>query len=357
MSSLSRAFTLRSKRTKDDIKETSPPPSLPGRSASMRYTDRPVDIRTISSPVALLSTTNMLSYNAPDVSSVRAQRKASNSVSSGSSLRSSADESDTSTISTNSRDTASTDVSSIGSSSPAASPETKELDRMSYFPSSRTLNRSPSTTLAPPLPSTQRISKSVSTSALRPSSTLILDSERVVSPEIPQRAASHSKKAHEVLARKRSLQTMSRQNSVSSIKSTSLEKRNSFEFFSGKITDAPAPSLPSFGFQSAPSPLQSNPPQTSHHSASHSGNHPFGKELMQLDEIAEEFGGAVRDVEREGDLRAMRQKGLQRFRAEDYMREIEKMLGGFSKPHNLPVVPERAIAYPTHVQQEEVAWI
>jgi len=66
---------------------------------------------------------------------------------------------------------------------------------------------------------------------------------------------------------------------------------------------------------------------------------------MQLDEIAEEFGGAVRDAEREGDIRAMRQRGLQRFCAEDYMREIQSLLGGFLSP------------YPSHVQQQEVAWI
>lgn len=78
---------------------------------------------------------------------------------------------------------------------------------------------------------------------------------------------------------------------------------------------------------------------------------------MQLDEIAEEFGGAVRDVEREGDIRAMRQKGLQRFRAEDYLMEIETLLGGFVKPFGLPAVLERPTAYPSHVQQEEVAWI
>ncbi|QDS67847.1 hypothetical protein FKW77_007542 [Venturia effusa] len=355
---------MRSKRSKENPTEISPTSSpVPDRAASMRYrSDKPVDIRTISSPVALLSTTNMLSYNAPDVSSVRAQRKASASVSSGSSSHSSADESDRSTISTASRDTASTDVSSIGSSSPAASSDQKDLDRMSYFPSSRTLHKSPSTalarspsiTLAPP--SSKRLSKSVSTSELRARSP-IFENELASSPEIPQRTPSHSKRAHEVLARKRSLQTMSRQNSVSSIRPTSLEKRNSFEFFNRNVTDAPAPTLPALGFSSPPS--LPNSPHRSHNSASHSSNHPFGKELMQLDEIAEEFGGAVRDVEREGDARVMRQKGLQRFRAEDYVREIEKLLGGPSSPFSLPAVPEWEIVVTDspHVRQQEVTWI
>lgn len=54
--------------------------------------------------------------------------------------------------------------------------------------------------------------------------------------------------------------------------------------------------------------------------------HPFGRELEQLEEIAEEFGGAVRDAEREADLAVMREKGLRRFCADDYMREIEPLV-------------------------------
>lgn len=66
---------------------------------------------------------------------------------------------------------------------------------------------------------------------------------------------------------------------------------------------------------------------------------------MQLDEIAEEFGGAVRDVEREGDIRVMRQKGLVRFCADDYLREIQSLSSGFFS------------SYPSHPQQQEMAWI
>jgi hypothetical protein len=54
-------------------------------------------------------------------------------------------------------------------------------------------------------------------------------------------------------------------------------------------------------------------------------SHPFGKELEQLDEVAEEFGGAVRDAEREADLNIMRRLGLRRFCAEDYIKEIEPL--------------------------------
>jgi hypothetical protein len=81
-------------------------------------------------------------------------------------------------------------------------------------------------------------------------------------------------------------------------------------------------------------------------STSSSQHRPFDKELMQLYEIAEEFGGALRDVERESDLRVIRQKGLARFCADDYLREIQSLSSGFF-----------ASAYPSHPQQQEVAWI
>jgi hypothetical protein len=56
-----------------------------------------------------------------------------------------------------------------------------------------------------------------------------------------------------------------------------------------------------------------------------SSSHPFGKELEQLDEIVEEFGGAFRDAERDADLEMMKTRGLQKFCANDYIMEIEPL--------------------------------
>jgi len=39
-------------------------------------------------------------------------------------------------------------------------------------------------------------------------------------------------------------------------------------------------------------------------------------------EIAEEFGGVVRDAAREADARVMRQRGLKKFCADDYMTDL-----------------------------------
>jgi hypothetical protein len=60
--------------------------------------------------------------------------------------------------------------------------------------------------------------------------------------------------------------------------------------------------------------------------------HPFGKELEQLDEIAEEFGGAVRDAEREADVSFMRQHRLAKFSVADYLEDLEPIFNHFFRP-------------------------
>lgn len=54
-------------------------------------------------------------------------------------------------------------------------------------------------------------------------------------------------------------------------------------------------------------------------------NHPFGKELEQLNEVAEEFHEAVRDVEIDEDSQIMRKKGLVKLCAADYLMELEPL--------------------------------
>ena len=53
--------------------------------------------------------------------------------------------------------------------------------------------------------------------------------------------------------------------------------------------------------------------------------HPFGKELEQLNEIAEEFNGVVRDAEMEADLAVIRERNLATFCAADYLAEIQPL--------------------------------
>jgi hypothetical protein len=120
-------------------------------------------------------------------------------------------------------------------------------------------------------------------------------------PILPQRAASHSKQAHESLSRKRSVQRM---------QSPPTSARASSEF------------TPSLG-ASVEAPR----------------DNPFGKELEQLDEIAEEFGQTVRNAEYDADTAYMRSHNLGVYAASDYLNEIHGM-----------------IAETFHEQREASAW-
>jgi hypothetical protein len=85
------------------------------------------------------------------------------------------------------------------------------------------------------------------------------------------------------------------------------ENRNSFDFFRADVD------------------LPKSQPQT----------HPFGKELEQLDEAVEEFDGAfqeIRSVERDNDFAVMKQQGLAKFCADEYLREIRPIYSRIFTP-------------------------
>lgn len=275
--SLARAVTKRMKRTEVPKEPTSPP----NRSQSVKIPSGHIDRTKISLPVALVSTTNMLSYNAPDIATMRHASSSSN--------HSSADDSDHSVSgrsrasSNSSRDTTLTDASSVESS--PISPAPNHLS--GYFAPGKQLRKSASTT------SLHRVK------------------EETVEPVpiLPQRALSHSKRAHERLAAKRSTQNMGSRGSLNSTGSTgslrhSREQRSSLDMFKGAIQEE---------------------------------NHPFGRELEQLNEIVEEFGGVVRDAESEADIATMRSKNLAAFCAADYLAEIQPLFNQrFGVPHQAP---------------------
>lgn len=70
-------------------------------------------------------------------------------------------------------------------------------------------------------------------------------------------------------------------------------------------------------------------------------NHPFGKELEQLNEVVEELGGTIRDAEAQEDLAAMRERGLMKWSVDDYLMELRPLyLGSFgSRNHPTSVSP------------------
>jgi len=106
-------------------------------------------------------------------------------------------------------------------------------------------------------------------------------------PAIPQRAMSHTKATHKALARRRSQSKKSPPNSVHNP-----QTRSSAEM----VKSEPEPA------------------------------HPFGRELEQVNELAEEFG--MRDSVVDEDARVLQQKGLRRFGAQEYRMEIEGLFGG-----------------------------
>ncbi|KAL1633185.1 hypothetical protein SLS56_003048 [Neofusicoccum ribis] len=319
---ISRSLTTR--RAKKPEKVT----TAPSRAFSMKKSSNPSINRVqISGPVNLISTTNMLSYNAPDIAGmdIAAMRQAS----AGSHSTSHSEESDRSSTSSNSRGV-STDASSLDSL--PTSPETNHLT--GFFDSAKTAAPERSHT-----PRSAANSVSHSSKSSRPSMEQVkrsleskrsmdnmqskrsLDSKRSFDissskrtletkrsmdsiraaqesnrkaqesiPSVPQRARSHSKEAHEVMARKRSIRNIGPPNSLHSRSSSLQEQRASVDMFKSGGSVEP--------------------------------NHPFGRELEQLNEVVEELGGVIRDVEMDEDTKFMLERGLQKFCASDYLAEI-----------------------------------
>lgn len=251
--SLARAFTIKRE------KEQQPANLHVGRAASTRN-GRPVKRSQISAPVALISSTNALSYDAPDLPTARRLHLRSVTGSSGTSTSSSSsDESDAPSLSFDGTDRDSIDDS----------PATPEPNHLScYFKpavDTKTPHRSP----------------------------VISSHSSFDAPSIPQRVPSHSKKAHEFVHRKRSVQRLMSP-------PASQVQRNSSDFFSNWSQPVEAP------------PQETTP----------SSENPFGNELAQLDVVAEEMSHAVCDAAAQEDQHIMQTYGLALLGANDYTSEI-----------------------------------
>ncbi|KFY37619.1 hypothetical protein V494_04693 [Pseudogymnoascus sp. VKM F-4513 (FW-928)] len=251
---LSRAFTTR-KGSK--TQNTAP---VPSRSLTTKHSFQAGTIRNkISGPMELISTTNMLSYNAPDLNPI-----------STSSPTSSGDESDLPSMSHSASTTPDSSVRGSGSSSTTPiSPSPNHLS--SYFANA------------------DNKQSSIPTAGI--------DS----TPSIPKRAMSHTKKSHEILSRQRSTRQASQSSNHSSISASTPRKPSIYNPHTS--TDFFSPSAPAFD----------------------STANPFGNELAQVRELAEEYsGGATRRAlsEEENDLFS---KGLCKFSAADYMNEIQDL--------------------------------
>ncbi|KAK8181869.1 hypothetical protein HDK77DRAFT_82132 [Phyllosticta capitalensis] len=301
---LSRSLTTRRAKKADRVN------SPPARAFSVR---KPAGSNSservkISGPVNLISTTNMLSYHAPDIIPKGVRQATIDTYSSNASTRST-DESDHSSTSSRSRQV-STDASSLESA--PTSPESHQARGGFFDPPPRAdrakaLHRSASTTsLSRPGISPRSSAESQTKKSLEPKRSVdnIRQQRDVahrtpetipeITPEVPRRARSHSKEAHEIMARKRSVRSgQPPALSPHSRNGSKHEQRSSFDMF-----------------------------KHGHSSSDVDPAHPFGRELEQLNEVVEELGTTIRDVALDEDTRHMRDKGLARFCAADYLAEI-----------------------------------
>jgi hypothetical protein len=318
--SLARAFTTR--RVKQSIqaaeeKANTRSNSVRGSVGTLRH--------KISSPVELIHTTNMLSYNAPDIHPMSAS-------STGSSHRSDDDMSMSDSALTN----GTTPPTSPDVESPAKRSRSPEPNHLSCFFS-----------VAP-------VQQQTAAPAARPEA-----------PVIPQRAASHSKKQYNTLVRQRSASGLSHQSQQSqrtlSTKASFTFSRSSSTSTSTSVSSTPVhhhqhkPKLPSTA-SPAPAPIPASPPrqqslprQRSNSNSSsgrrefaepqqpqqhqHHHHHPFGNELAQVSELAEEYGVQEQMVDMtEREEQAMLQKGLLKFSADEYMSDVRGLFASFMVP-------------------------
>ena len=269
--SIARAFTTR-RAKRPETAEPQNVSSMTRAFSTRQQGKHPLKGNQISGPIELLSTTNMLSYNAPDIQGTPRIRHISTSTTSNSNSRAASTASAASHRSAsesengNSSPASMTDASSVTDSGPP-SPEPNHLSM--YF-------------RAPP----KTVSRSQSTSSLQSKASHGKSLSMDGTPSIPQRAPSHSKRAHQNMARKRSL---NHSGSVPNLRASKEAKRPSAEAFTRGSVEP---------------------------------SHPFGKELDQLMEVAEEFNGAVRSIELDEDYSFMQSSGLGHFNANDYMLEI-----------------------------------
>jgi hypothetical protein len=258
--SLSRAFT--SRRSKGAVNDA--PPPMPKRSLTTKHSDT-IRQQKISHPIELISTTNMLSYSAPDINRSRSSTNSSvGSMTSGSSA---------------------SDASSPSIVTPATSPEYSSTE------SSPVSNK---------MPDLNNLSAYFPTSPT---------GEDV--PRIPQRAPSHTKKSSEHLARKRS---MSR---VSAPKG-SLSSRQ----LSSSTNSLHAPP----NGRTSKSSLSTTRSSMNMLSPKSDAEHPFGNELAQVSELAEEYGSSKQHLPiLDAEERELISLGLFKFGADDYMNELQEI--------------------------------
>ncbi|KAI1209095.1 uncharacterized protein F4807DRAFT_109980 [Annulohypoxylon truncatum] len=290
--SLARAFTTRRKQSSQDLG------ILPQRSNTTARKDS-ISVRNkISGPMALTHTTNMLAYNAPDL---YPQPESSPTESSKS-------------------DDSSTDTPRTSASSPPTSPDLPSATR----PGSPEPNHlscyfvAPGNKQAPPVVNE--------------------------APVIPKRSPSHTKKASmDNLANKFSRLSNQSNKSVSTKASFSLSRSSSTSTTATSVSSGSfsrKPSISSPSVPAMPSMVTSPPPARPNFRRDYSDTqHPFGQELAQVSELAEELGVKEKMQVIDEEEQELIAKGLRSFRPEDYLAEVQGLFATFFKPEPAAMAP------------------
>ncbi|KPM38066.1 hypothetical protein AK830_g8484 [Neonectria ditissima] len=289
--SLARAFTTRKARMGNDVGDFS---HSPQRSNSSRGHNGQMMRQKISGPIQLVHTTNMLSYNAPDLPQPALRNKAS--------IRS-----------TDSSESISEAPSA--ESSPPTSPDVSPVHEC-------------------PGPQPNHLS----TYFMVPDKALGL-ARQADAPAIPRRSPSHTKQnSYEAISRHRSVSRMSKDSdhsvstkasfSFSRTSSTSTRASSASSVSNGQAQKPAAPPVPS----PAPRQFQQRAIKESH---------PFGHELAQVTELAEEYAGRTHTKIDEEDHMYMKANGLVQFSANDYMDDVQSLFASFlpEMNHAKPAAP------------------
>lgn len=287
--SLARAFTTRKARMGSDVSDYT---KSPQRSNSTRNHNNSQMMRSkISGPIQLVHTTNMLSYNAPDLPRPALRSKAS--------IRSTDSESPSEAPSVE--------------SSPPTSPEVSPVEEC-------------------PGPRPNHLS----TYFMVPDKSPILTAD---APAIPRRSPSHTKQnSYESLARHRSTSRMSKD----SDHSVSTKASFSFSRTSSTSTRASSASSLSNGQSQKPAPPPvPSPAVRPAFQQRIKEAHPFGQELAQVTELAEEYGARSNTKIDEEDNVYIKTRGLVKFTADDYINDVQNLINSFfpEMAHAKPAAP------------------
>ena len=287
--SIARAFTTRrvKQSLKSDIQEGMQRGN--GATGSIRH--------KISAPVELIHTTNMLSYNAPDIYPKTAS----------------------STAFSHRSDDELSDSAPTTASTPPTSPDVESPPKRSLLPETKQPNHLSQYFTLPELKT-------------KPPS-------EPEAPVVPQRAVFHTKKSYDSLVgRQRSNSRVSEQSQHS------LSTKGSFTFSrsSSSSTSTTATSQSSTppqhrakasgSFIPSTQPAQ---PQVNHKKDFSQAQHPFGPELAQVTEIAEEYGVKEKLNDIDAEEKELAVLGLYKFSADVYLGEIQALFTNFfaeSKP-------------------------